>query len=101
MTKEFISALTTVHDSVVRWSEDGGHYTLRFRGTKTGDPIISSVTLKTGAVFNIRAAGVQEVDGTEIGVMITDIGPDKQIAAEAIKALRNEGVVVEETEEGF
>ena len=101
VTKEFISALTTVHDSVVRWSEDGGHYTLRFRGTKTGDPIISSVTLKTGAVFNIRAAGVQEVDGTEIGVMITDIGPDKQIAAEAIKALRNEGVVVEETEEGF
>ena len=59
------------------------------------------MTLKTGAVFNIRAAGVQEVDGTEIGVMITDIGPDKQIAAEAIKALRNEGVVVEETEEGF
>ena len=44
---------------------------------------------------------MQEVDGTEIGVMITDIGPDKQIAAEAIKALRNEGVVVEETEEGF
>ena len=40
VTKEFISTLTTVHDSVVRWSDDGGHYTLRFRGTRTGEPII-------------------------------------------------------------
>ncbi len=100
VTKEFISTLTTVHDSVVRWSDDGGHYTLRFRGTRTGEPIISSVTLETGAVFNIRAAGVQNVDGIEIGVMITDIGPDRETAAKAIKALADAGVVVEEEKEG-
>ena len=100
VTKEFISTLTTVHDSVVRWSDDGGHYTLRFRGTRTGEPIISSVTLETGAVFNIRAAGVQNVDGIEIGVMITDIGPDRETAAKAIKALADAGVVVEEDKEG-
>ena len=100
VTKEFISTLTTVHDSVVRWSDDGGHYTLRFRGTRTGEPIISSVTLETGAVFNIRAAGVQNVDGIEIGVMITDIGPDRETAANAIKALADAGVVVEEDKEG-
>ena len=100
VTKEFISTLTTVHDSVVRWSDDGGHYTLRFRGARTGEPIISSVTLETGAVFNIRAAGVQNVDGIEIGVMITDIGPDRETAAKAIKALADAGVVVEEEKEG-
>ena len=100
VTKEFISTLTTVHDSVVRWSDDGGHYTLRFRGTRTGDPIISSVTLETGAVFNIRAAGVQNVDGTEIGVMITDIGPDRETADRAIRALSEAGVLVEEEKEG-
>ena len=100
VTKEFISTLTTVHDSVVRWSDDGGHYTLRFRGTRTGEPIISSVTLETGAVFNIRAAGVQNVDGIEIGVMITAIGPDPETAAKAIKALADAGVVVEEEKEG-
>ncbi len=97
VTKEFISTLTTVHESVVRWSEEGGHYTLRFRGERTGEPIISKVTKETGAIFNIRAAGVQNVDGLEIGVMITDIGPE-EIADEAVRALRDAGVTVEESE---
>ena len=43
---------------------------------------------------------MQNVDGIEIGVMITDIGPDRETAANAIKALADAGVVVEEDKEG-
>ena len=98
-TKDFLSNLTNVKTSMVRWSEDGGHYTLRFRGNKTGEPIISKVTKEVGAVFNIRAAGVQRVNDEELGVMVTDIGPDKDIAKKSVELLRELGVIVEETKE--
>ena len=96
VTKDFLSSLTTVQESVVRWSKEGGHYTLRFRGSKTDEPIISTVSKETGAVFNIRAAGVQNVDGEDLGVMITDIGPDVETASRAVSLLRENGVTVEE-----
>ena len=98
VTKDFLSSLTNVHESIVRWSNDGGHCTLRFRGGATDEPIISTVSAKTGAVFNIRAAGVQTVNGEELGVMITDIGPDGKTAAEAVRLLQDMGVLVEEAE---
>ena len=96
VTKDFLSSLTNVQESVVRWSKEGGHYTLRFRGSKTDEPIISTVSRETGAIFNIRAAGVQNVEDEELGIMITDIGPDPQIAAAAVAMLRENGVTVEE-----
>ena len=98
VTKDFLSSLTNVHESIVRWSNDGGHYTLRFRGGATDEPIISTVSARTGAVFNIRAAGVQTVNGEELGVMITDIGPDGKTAADAVRLLQDMGVLVEEAE---
>ena len=100
VTKDFLSSLTNVQESIVRWSKDGGHYTLRFRGNSTDEPIISSVSKETGAVFNIRAAGVQNVSGEEMGVMITDIGPDEAVAAAAVSMLRDMGVTVEEEKKG-
>ena len=96
VTKEFLSSLTNVQESIVRWSKEGGHYTLRFRGNSTDEPIISSVSFSTGAVFNIRAAGVQVVNGEEMGVMMTDIGPDEETARKAAAMLREKGVLVEE-----
>ena len=96
VTKDFLSSLTNVQESVVRWSKEGGHYTLRFRGTKTDEPIISTVSKATGAIFNIRAAGVQNVEDEELGIMITDIGPDPGIAEKAVAMLRENGVTVEE-----
>ena len=98
VTKDFLSSLMNVQESIVRWSNDGGHYTLRFRGGATDEPIISTVSAKTGAVFNIRAAGVQTVNGEELGVMITDIGPDASVAQEAVRLLSQMGVLVEEAE---
>ena len=77
-------------------TKEGGHFTLRFRGSKTDEPIISTVSRSTGAIFNIRAAGVQNVEDEELGIMITDIGPDPQTAAAAVAMLRENGVTVEE-----
>ena len=96
VTKDFLSSLTNVRESVVRWSQDGGHYTLRFRGSKTDAPILSTVSAETGAVFNIRAAGVQNVSGEEMGVMVCDIGPDPDTAKRAISNLVEKGIIVEE-----
>ena len=100
VTKDFLSSLTNVHESMVRWSKDGGHYTLRFRGSTTDEPIISSVSSVTGAIFNIRAAGVQNVNNEEMGVMVTDIGPDEETARKAVTLLKEKGVSVEETKGG-
>ncbi len=99
-TKDFLSNLTNMHESVVRWSEYGGHFTLRFRGSKTDAPIISTVSNETGAIFNIRAAGVQNVNDEEIGIIVCDIGPDKDKQELAIASLRDKGIIVEEEGNG-
>ena len=95
VTKDFISNLTNVKDSIVRWSDEEGRFTLRFRGNTTDSPIISNVSIETGATFNIRAAGVQEVSGEDIGVMVVDIGPDEKSVRAAVEMLRKYGVSVE------
>lgn len=95
-TKDFLSNLASAHDSVVRWSKDGGRYTLRFRGSKTDAPILSTVSNETGAIFNIRAAGIQNVNGEELGVMVCDIGPDKETEEKAVSSLMAMGIIVEE-----
>lgn len=95
VTKDFISNLTNVKDSIVRWSDEEGRFTLRFRGNSTDSPIISNVSIETGATFNIRAAGVQEVSGEDIGVMVVDIGPDEKSVRAAVEMLRKYGVSVE------
>ena len=96
VTKDFLSSVTNMQESVIRWSQETGHYTLRFRGKSTDEPILSEVSNKTGALFNIRAAGVQNVDGEEMGVMALDIGPDIDTVRRAIECLVNRGVIVEE-----
>ena len=95
VTKDFISNLTNVKDSIVRWSDEEGRFTLRFSGNTTDSPIISNVSIETGATFNIRAAGVQEVSGEDIGVMVVDIGPDEKSVRAAVEMLRKYGVSVE------
>ena len=58
--------------------------------------VASTFSSATGAIFNIRAAGVQNVNGEEIGVMVTDIGPDEETARKAVAMIRENGVSVEE-----
>ncbi len=96
VTKDFLSSVTNVQESVVRWSQEGGHYTLRFRGGATDAPILSTVGRKTGAIFNIRAAGVQTVSGEDMGIIVCDIGPNAETVASALSELRRMSVIVEE-----
>jgi D-methionine transport system ATP-binding protein len=97
VTKDFISNLTNIKDSIVNFSEKKGHYTLRFSSSTTAEPVISEVTRETGAMFNIMAAGVQYIEGSRYGVMVLDIGPDEATREKAIGMLREKGVTVDRT----
>ena len=97
VTKDFLSNLTNVKDSIVKLSDKTGHYTLRFSSSTTSEPIISRVTKETGALFNIVAAGVQYIEDKKYGVMVLDIGPDEETERKAVEMLRRNGVTVERT----
>ena len=97
VTKDFLSNLTNVKDSIVKLSDKTGHYTLRFSSSTTSEPIISRVTKETGALFNIVAAGVQYIEDKKYCVMVLDIGPDEETERKAVEMLRRNGVTVERT----
>ena len=97
VTKDFLSNLTNVKDSIVKLSDKTGHYTLRFSSSTTSEPIISRVTKETGALFNIVAAGVQYIEDKKYGVMVLDIGPDGETEKKAVEKLKRSGVTVERT----
>ena len=44
----------------------------------------------------IRAAGIQKVNDEEIGIMVCDIGPDKETEEKAVASLVEKGIIVEE-----
>ncbi|MCI7607155.1 MAG: methionine ABC transporter ATP-binding protein [Spirochaetales bacterium] len=97
VTKDFLSNLTNVKESLVKLSDKAGHYTLRFSSSTTSEPIISLVTKETGALFNIVAAGVQYIEDKKYGVMVLDIGPDEETEKKAVEMLTKNGVTVERT----
>lgn len=97
VTKDFLSNLTNVKESIVKLSDVTGHYTLRFSSSTTSEPIISRVTKETGALFNIVAAGVQYIEDKKYGVMVLDIGPDEETEKKAVEMLSRNGVTVERT----
>ena len=97
VTKDFLSNLTNVKESIVKLSDKTGHYTLRFSSSTTSEPIISRVTKETGALFNIVAAVVQYIEDKKYGVMVLDIGPDEDTEKKAVDMLRKNGVTVERT----
>ncbi|MCR4940473.1 MAG: methionine ABC transporter ATP-binding protein [Treponemataceae bacterium] len=98
VTKDFLSHISsqvTESDELVRWSEDGGEYALRFIGSKTGEPVLSKLSRKFDIEFNIRAGGIQKLPEKEIGTLITDIsGEEKEVKA-ALAYLREQGIIVE------
>ena len=97
VTKDFLSNLTNVKESIVKLSDKTGHYTLRFSSSTTSEPIISRVTKETGALFNIVAAGVQYIEDKKYGVMVLDIGPDGETEKKAVEMIKRSGVTVERT----
>lgn len=103
-TKDFLSHLNPIadeedasDDGIVRWSEHGGKYTLRFIDEKTGEPVISTVSKKFDVTFNIRAGGIQHLPQKDIGTLIVDInGPDAEVE-KAVEHIKTLGVNVEIT----
>lgn len=105
VTKDFLRHLGPVEatsgthaEGMVRWSEDGGRYTLRFRGGNTDLPILSRLSRTYPVEFNIRAGGVQKVGTEKIGSLICDIVGTADDVAAAIAELKAQGVHVEEAQ---
>lgn len=103
VTKDFINHLapeeeTEKGDNIVRWSNDGGNYYLRFYGDKTDMPLLSRTAKKFDIEYNIRAGGIQSVQGDKVGAMLIDFIGDEAEIQKAIEFLRENGVGVEKNE---
>jgi len=107
VTREFLSHLNPMevaapdqaakNADLVRWSKEGGAYTLRFRGSLTGEPVLSKLAKQYDIEFNIRAGGVQDVGGTAVGTLVVDLTGSPGEVERALVFLAAEGIVVEET----
>ena len=80
---------------LVRWSDEGGAYILRFTGHLTGEPVLSRLAKKFNVEFNIRAGGIQQLPDVPVGTLITDLSGTDDELAKAIEYLKSEGVIVE------
>lgn len=103
VTKDFINHLAPEEeaekgDNIVRWSNDGGNYYLRFYGDKTDMPLLSRTAKKFDIEYNIRAGGIQSVQGDKVGAMLIDFIGDEVEIQKAIEFLRENGVGVEKNE---
>jgi D-methionine transport system ATP-binding protein len=102
-TREFLANLAPNSESeeskyrdLVRWSTEGGRYTLRFRGNLTGEPVLSRIQKNYEVEFNIRAGGVQSVSNEDVGTLICDIIGETDEVDKAVAALKLSGIIVEE-----
>ncbi len=105
VTRDFLSHISVsdtddqkISGGLVRWSADGGSYTLRFRGNKTGEPLLSRASKKCNVEFNIRAGGVQHVSSEDIGTLIVDIEGSPGDVSGALSYLKNAGILIEDRE---
>lgn len=99
ITKDFLANLTLAvqpERDIIRWSDEGGRFILRFRGSATGEPILSRIQKRYDVEFNIRAGGVQHVAQEDIGMLVCDILGEPEEVEKAIATLRSWGISVEE-----
>ena len=79
----------------VRWSRDGGKFILSFHDEKTDAPVLSQMAKKFNIEYNIRAGGIQSLQGKKVGKMLIDFIGDENEIQNAIKFLNENGVEVE------
>jgi len=103
VTKEFLANLapeqdsvTVATDNIVRWSQGGGKYTLRFTNKLTDEPVLSNMAKKYDVEFNIRAGGIQTLAENKVGTLTADITGSPAEVSKAIAYLQSKGVIVEE-----
>lgn len=98
IAEPFSENVPTVDGSLVRWSKDGGEFTLRFVGESTGDPVLSRLSRLFEVEFNIRAGGIQHLPQKNIGTLITDISGSHEELTKALAWLEDQGIIVEKTQ---
>ncbi|MCQ2612110.1 MAG: methionine ABC transporter ATP-binding protein [Treponemataceae bacterium] len=82
-------------NALVRWSKEGGAYTLHFADEKTGEPVLSRASRQFPVEFNIRAGGIHRVGEKNIGALVTDIEGTPEAVEEAIAWIKSQGVSIE------
>lgn len=82
-------------NALVRWSKEGGAYTLHFADEKTGEPVLSRASRQFPVEFNIRAGGIHRVGEKNIGALVTDIDGAPEAVEEAIAWIKSQGVSIE------
>ena len=100
VTKDFlmhINPLNPEDTQLIRWSKNGGAYTLRFSGELTSEPVLSKISRDYGIEFNICAGGMQKVGETVVGTLIVDINGSPEDMQKAFAYLNQNGIKVEET----
>ena len=100
ITKDFINHISTMDEDsdengFVRWSRDGGKFILSFHDEKTDAPVLSQMAKKFNIEYNIRAGGIQSLQGKKVGKMLIDFIGDENEIQNAIKFLNENGVEVE------
>ena len=100
VTKDFlmhINPLNPEDTQLIRWSKNGGAYTLRFSGELTSEPVLSKISRDYGIEFNICAGGMQKVGDTVVGTLFVDINGSPEDMQKAFAYLNQNGIKVEET----
>ena len=100
VTKDFlmhINPLNPEDTQLIRWSKNGGAYTLRFSGELTSEPVLSKISRDYGIEFNICAGGMQKVGETVVGTLFVDINGSPENMQKAFAYLNQKGIKVEET----
>ena len=100
VTKDFlmhINPLNPEDTQLIRWSKNGGAYTLRFSGELTSEPVLSKISRDYGIEFNICAGGMQKVGETVVGTLFVDINGSSENMQKAFAYLNQKGIKVEET----
>ena len=98
VTRDFISHIKDEEETengFVRWSTGGGLYTLRFKGEKTDEPLLSQLSKKFNIDFNVRAGGIQSVQGKKVGTMLVDFMGAEEEIKKAVLFLNENSVEVE------
>lgn len=100
VTKDFlmhINPLNPEDTQLIRWSKNGGAYTLRFSGELTSEPVLSKISRDYNIEFNICAGGMQKVGETVVGTLFVDINGSSEDMQKAFAYLNQNGIKVEET----
>ena len=95
LSAETVSDAPASNAALVRWSNEGGKYTLRFIGNRTGEPVLSRASRLFNVEFNIRAGGIQHVSDEDIGTLITDINGSPKELQKTLVWLEEQGIIVE------